>query len=161
MDGGKSFSQVSSAAHGDFHDVWIDPENTNLLFAAVPAAIWTLPHPFSIWTTVCGSAAAAGLLAAAALAPPMKLHDYEKAARTAIILIAIGLVVMGTIVGLYVDRLPVGLDPARNPTAVGMFAGALGTLPFFGGALLQFTGSRFELSSWLTLRVVFLAHASG
>jgi len=96
---------------------------TNLLFAAVPAAIWTLPHPFSIWTTVCGSAAAAGLLAAAALAPPMKLHDYEKAARTAIILIAIGLVVMGTIVGLFVDRLPVGLDPARNPTAVGMFAG--------------------------------------
>src|SRR6266566_6811894 len=75
---------------------------TNLLFAAIPAAIWTIPHPFSIWTTVCGSAAAAALLAAAALAPPTKLHDYEKAARTAIILMSIGLVVMGTIVGLFV-----------------------------------------------------------
>src|SRR2546423_11575731 len=89
---------------------------TNLLFAAVPAAIWTIPHPFSTWTTVCGSAAAAGLLAAAALAPPTRLPDYKKAARAAITLMSIGLVVTGTVVRLFVDRLAVGLDPARNTT---------------------------------------------
>src|SRR6266436_425876 len=65
---------------------------TNLLFAAIPAAIWTNPHPFSIWSSICGSAAGAALLAAAALASPIRLHDYEKAARTAIILMAVGLV---------------------------------------------------------------------
>src|SRR6185436_5263138 len=28
-DGGKSFSGASGGAHGDFHDVWINPENTD------------------------------------------------------------------------------------------------------------------------------------
>jgi photosystem II stability/assembly factor-like uncharacterized protein len=28
-DGGASFSNISGGAHGDFHDVWIDPQNTN------------------------------------------------------------------------------------------------------------------------------------
>ena len=72
---------------------------TNLLFAAIPAAIWTDPHPFSIWTTVCGGAASAALLAAAAFAPPIRLRDYEKAARIAITLMALGLVAIGTVIG--------------------------------------------------------------
>src|SRR5256886_16472759 len=46
---------------------------TNLLFAAGPAAIWTLPHPFSIWATVCGSAAGAGRLASAAPSAPTRI----------------------------------------------------------------------------------------
>jgi signal transduction histidine kinase len=96
---------------------------TNLLFAAIPAAIWTDPHPFSIWTTVCGGAAAAGLLAAAAVAPPIKLRDHEKAARISIVLMSLGLVAIGTVIGVFVDRLPVGLDPARNPTSSGLFVG--------------------------------------
>jgi signal transduction histidine kinase len=96
---------------------------TNLLFAAIPAAIWTDPHPFSIWTTVCGGAVAAALLAAAALAPPIRLRDYEQAARIAIILMSVGLVAIGTVVALFVDQLPVGLDPAQNPTGAGLFVG--------------------------------------
>jgi signal transduction histidine kinase len=96
---------------------------TNLVFAAIPAAIWTDPHPFSIWTTVCGGAVAAALLAAAALARPVRLKDYEKAARIAIILMAIGIVAIGTLVGLFVDRLPVGFDPALNPTGLGLLVG--------------------------------------
>src|SRR5213593_3350465 len=28
-DGGKSFSNISGGAHGDFHDVWIDPDNSD------------------------------------------------------------------------------------------------------------------------------------
>src|SRR5438034_3280181 len=75
---------------------------TNLLFAVIPAAIWTNPHPFSIWTTITGSAAAAALLAAAAFAPSTRLVDYEKSARWAIIAMALGLVAAGTVIGVFV-----------------------------------------------------------
>ncbi len=34
VNGGQSFSSVGSAAHGDFHDVWIDPNDTNIVFTA-------------------------------------------------------------------------------------------------------------------------------
>src|SRR5204862_1248983 len=95
----------------------------NLVFAAIPAAIWTDPHPFSIWTTVCGGAVSAALLAAASLAPSVKLRDYEKAARISMILMAVGLVAMGTLIGTYVERLPVGFNPERNPTGLGLLAG--------------------------------------
>ena len=39
-DGGKSFNVVSNAAHGDFHDVWIDPKNTNIVFATDDGGVW-------------------------------------------------------------------------------------------------------------------------
>jgi signal transduction histidine kinase len=118
---------------------------TNLLFAAIPAAIWTDPHPFSIWTTVCGGAASAALLAAAALAPPIRLRDYEKAARIAITLMALGLVAMGTVIGVFVERLPIGFDPARNPTV----AGGL------------FVGNDLIVASQLLIAVLFLVAAFG
>ena len=39
-DGGRSFSWVSGGAHGDFHDVWIDPENTDRLVAGDDGGVW-------------------------------------------------------------------------------------------------------------------------
>lgn len=39
-DGGKSFSTISGGAHGDFHDVWIDPDNTNRLIAGDDGGVW-------------------------------------------------------------------------------------------------------------------------
>jgi photosystem II stability/assembly factor-like uncharacterized protein len=39
-DGGKSFSTINGGAHGDFHDVWINPENTNHLIAGDDGGIW-------------------------------------------------------------------------------------------------------------------------
>src|SRR4051812_41442372 len=39
-NGGKSFSAVSRQAHGDFHDVWIDPANTNLVFTGDDGGLW-------------------------------------------------------------------------------------------------------------------------
>ncbi len=39
-DGGKSFSQVGGGAHGDFHDVWIDPDNTDHLIAGDDGGVW-------------------------------------------------------------------------------------------------------------------------
>ncbi|HEY2544881.1 MAG TPA: hypothetical protein VGI46_02345 [Candidatus Acidoferrum sp.] len=39
-DGGKSFSGISNGAHGDFHDVWVNPENTEHLIAGDDGGIW-------------------------------------------------------------------------------------------------------------------------
>jgi signal transduction histidine kinase len=36
---------------------------------------------------------------------------------------ALGLVVIGTVIGAFVDRLPVGFNPASNPTSAGLFTG--------------------------------------
>ena len=40
VNGGKSFSSVGSGAHGDFHDVWIDPNDTNTVFTADDGGLW-------------------------------------------------------------------------------------------------------------------------
>jgi hypothetical protein len=40
VNAGESFSVVSSAAHGDFHDVWIDPDNTNVVIAGDDGGLW-------------------------------------------------------------------------------------------------------------------------
>jgi len=39
-DGGKSFSIVSGGAHGDFHDVWIDPDDTERVITSDDGGIW-------------------------------------------------------------------------------------------------------------------------
>ena len=40
VNGGRSFSPVSSAAHGDFHTVWIDPVNTNIVYSGDDGGLW-------------------------------------------------------------------------------------------------------------------------
>ena len=39
-DGGKSFSNITGGAHGDFHDVWIDPASTDHLIAGDDGGVW-------------------------------------------------------------------------------------------------------------------------
>jgi len=39
VNGGRSFSSVANA-HGDFHDVWIDPGNPNTMFAGDDGGLW-------------------------------------------------------------------------------------------------------------------------
>ena len=39
-DGGRSFSGISGGAHGDFHDVWIDPENTDRVITGDDGGVW-------------------------------------------------------------------------------------------------------------------------
>ncbi|MGA8342071.1 MAG: glycosyl hydrolase [Candidatus Sulfotelmatobacter sp.] len=39
-DGGKSFNVVSGSDHGDFHDVWIDPKNPNIVIAGDDGGLW-------------------------------------------------------------------------------------------------------------------------
>ena len=39
-DGGKTFNVVSGGAHGDFHDVWIDPKNPNIVITGDDGGLW-------------------------------------------------------------------------------------------------------------------------
>jgi len=39
VNGGRSFSAVANA-HGDFHDVWIDPQDTNIMFTGDDGGLW-------------------------------------------------------------------------------------------------------------------------
>jgi photosystem II stability/assembly factor-like uncharacterized protein len=39
-DGGATFNNVSGAAHGDFHDVWIDPKNTDRVITGDDGGLW-------------------------------------------------------------------------------------------------------------------------
>jgi photosystem II stability/assembly factor-like uncharacterized protein len=39
-DGGKSFSSIWGGAHGDFHDVWVDPANTNEIMTCDDGGVW-------------------------------------------------------------------------------------------------------------------------
>ena len=50
VNGGKSFSEVSSAAHGDFHAVWIDPENSNVVIAGDDGGLWRSQDGGTRWT---------------------------------------------------------------------------------------------------------------
>jgi photosystem II stability/assembly factor-like uncharacterized protein len=39
-DGGKTFNVVSGGAHGDFHDVWINPKNPNVVISGDDGGLW-------------------------------------------------------------------------------------------------------------------------
>jgi photosystem II stability/assembly factor-like uncharacterized protein len=39
-DGGQSFSGIGGGAHGDFHDVWIDPASTDHLITGDDGGVW-------------------------------------------------------------------------------------------------------------------------
>src|SRR6266481_4808430 len=38
--GGKSFSGIGNGAHGDFHDVWVNPDNTDHVIAGDDGGVW-------------------------------------------------------------------------------------------------------------------------
>ena len=39
-DGGRSFSNISGGAHGDFHDVWVDPASTDHVITGDDGGLW-------------------------------------------------------------------------------------------------------------------------
>jgi len=39
-DGGKSFSGISGGAHGDFHDVWVDPKNSDHIMTGTDGGLY-------------------------------------------------------------------------------------------------------------------------
>jgi photosystem II stability/assembly factor-like uncharacterized protein len=39
-DGAKSFSGIGGGAHGDFHDVWVNPDNTDHLIVGDDGGVW-------------------------------------------------------------------------------------------------------------------------
>jgi photosystem II stability/assembly factor-like uncharacterized protein len=48
-DGGKSFQSTATSAHGDFHDVWIAPDNPNLIFTGDDGGLWRSQDGGSAW----------------------------------------------------------------------------------------------------------------
>ena len=48
VNGGTSFSSVANA-HGDFHDVWIDPSNPNLIYAGDDGGLWNSQDGGTRW----------------------------------------------------------------------------------------------------------------
>lgn len=49
VNGGKSFSSVGNSAHGDFHDVWIDPNNPDIIFTGDDGGLWRSLDGGSRW----------------------------------------------------------------------------------------------------------------
>lgn len=49
VNGGRSFSNVSGSAHGDFHDIWIDPTNSNTVFTGDDGGLWRSPDGGTRW----------------------------------------------------------------------------------------------------------------
>jgi signal transduction histidine kinase len=90
---------------------------TNLCFATIPAARWTEPHPFSIWTTVAGSALGAALLALAAFVARRPLRNIRRSMFVAVGAAVGALAALGSVVAAFADRLPIGLDPSRSPVS--------------------------------------------
>ena len=48
-DGGKSFSVVSNSGHGDFHDVWINPKNPNIVITGDDGGLWRSEDGGNSW----------------------------------------------------------------------------------------------------------------
>ena len=48
-DGGKSFSNASGGTHGDHHDVWIDPSNTQHVVTGDDGGLWISYDGASTW----------------------------------------------------------------------------------------------------------------
>ena len=49
QDGGKSFSYSAGSAHGDWHDVWIDPDNPQHLIGGDDGGLWVSLDGGSRW----------------------------------------------------------------------------------------------------------------
>ncbi len=48
-DGGRSFSPASGGSHGDWHDVWIDPKNTQHVIGGDDGGLWMSYDGGSRW----------------------------------------------------------------------------------------------------------------
>jgi len=48
-DGGKSFNFISGGAHGDFHDIWINPKNPSVVIATDDGGLWRSEDGGSRW----------------------------------------------------------------------------------------------------------------
>lgn len=48
-DGGRSFSYAGGGGHGDWHDLWIDPDNTRRIFGGDDGGLWSSLDGGSRW----------------------------------------------------------------------------------------------------------------
>lgn len=65
-----------------------------------------------------------GVLAAAAVVPSIPLRDHMRATRILVTAMGVSLLAMVVVIGFLVKRLPIGIDPSRNPVKLpGLLAG--------------------------------------
>lgn len=51
-DGGKSFSGAGGSAHGDWHDVWVNPDNTQHIIGGDDGGLWVSVNGGTLWHKV-------------------------------------------------------------------------------------------------------------
>jgi signal transduction histidine kinase len=87
-------------------------------FSALPWALLSGgPVRFSAWMSLIGTAAGAGVLCLAALAPGHALSRPRETARKTWALALAAYLVAGVFVSLFESRLPLGIDPAARPSS--------------------------------------------
>jgi signal transduction histidine kinase len=146
---------------------------SNLLFAALPAALPTIEGDrFATWAAIAGRVVGAALIAFAALAPSRRLRSPLLDARLAIAGSGALVVATAVVVSAVQSHLPIGIDPALDPTGANrpMLAGhaavhavQLISLALFAVAALGFTrraaGGGGEFDVWLACACVLAAFA--
>lgn len=51
-DGGKSFNGAGGSAHGDWHDVWVNPDNTQHIIGGDDGGLWVSVNGGTLWHKV-------------------------------------------------------------------------------------------------------------
>lgn len=90
---------------------------SNLLFSAVPAMANLTRGPFATWAPAISSLLAVTLFAGAAFSAPRPIRRPGVAARRALGLCALALLLVATITALAGDALPLAIDPSLSPEA--------------------------------------------
>jgi photosystem II stability/assembly factor-like uncharacterized protein len=73
-DGGRSFGIVGNDAHGDFHDVWVDPENTDHLIVGDDGGVWYSYDNANTWWKAANLPIAQFYHVSADLADPYQVY---------------------------------------------------------------------------------------
>jgi signal transduction histidine kinase len=119
---------------------------SNLLFSALPATANLESGPFETWAPAFGGALATGLLAAGAFARPCRIGHPAAAARQALDLCVLGLIVIAAATGFAHGWLPTAIDPGLSPE---------------GLARPRIVGDPAVLVTQLVVMVLFAAAAVG
>jgi signal transduction histidine kinase len=87
---------------------------SNLLFAAIPTMLESIPEERSVWAAITGRTLGAILLATAPFLPRRRL-DPRRATRAAVAVVLVAVVLTAIVVTVLRDRLPGGVEVSFTP----------------------------------------------
>ena len=144
---------------------------SNLLFAALPAALGAAPSRFSTWAAVCGGLLGSAMFAAASLAPSRRPQRPRRAERLALCVVASSLALVACVVAAAGTRLPVGVEtlPPSGSSRIDLrghgvvLAVQLAAMGFYAVAAIAFgrrsLRSGDDFFAWLAAGAVLAAFA--